>query len=221
MSSVGWVFPLYPLSHVAPRSWWTQDQGVDLGGTANQCGSHLVELAVASGTIVHEGLEGFGRWAPVLRIESGPYAKRLVYYGHASPDLVPVGTKVSAGQPIADVGCGRVGISSAPHLEIGLEARGGDRPGLPAERSGETSHEVLCDLVVSERAAVAAIRARRAAAKKAAAHARSPTAIPARADNLAFCITPWRGGRAVECGGLENRCASYWRTGSSNLPPSA
>ena len=48
MSSVGWVFPLYPLSHVAPRRWWSQDQGVDLGGSANQCGPHLVELAVAS-----------------------------------------------------------------------------------------------------------------------------------------------------------------------------
>ncbi len=31
----------------------------------------------------------------------------------------------------------------------------------------------------------------------------------------------WRGGRVVECGGLENRCASYWRTGGSNPPLSA
>lgn len=32
--------------------------------------------------------------------------------------------------------------------------------------------------------------------------------------------SPWRGGRVVECGALEKRCASDWRTGSSNLPPS-
>jgi murein DD-endopeptidase MepM/ murein hydrolase activator NlpD len=165
VGAAGWVFPLYPLSRVGGRSTWSLDQGVDLGGSANQCGSRLTELAVASGTIVHEGLSGFGREAPVLLIEGGPDAGRYVYYGHAAPALVAVGAHVSAGQPIADVGCGSVGISFAPHLELGLLATGATSPeDLPA--SGETSHETLAKLKSAYSAAMSAANAKAAARRR-------------------------------------------------------
>jgi murein DD-endopeptidase MepM/ murein hydrolase activator NlpD len=113
--SHGFEFPM-PKGDVSPPATWSLDDGVDIaapGGTP--------ELAVCSGTIVLHGIGGFGPSAPVLHCDSPLAGHDYVYYGHAGPGhWTPIGTHVSQGQVISQVGYGIVGISSGPHLEIGF-----------------------------------------------------------------------------------------------------
>ncbi len=120
-SQSGFTFPL-PTSAAAPEGDWSLDDGVDIsapGGTP--------EYAVCSGTIVLHGIGGFGPWAPVLHCDSPIDGYSYVYYGHAGPaNQLPVGTHVSAGQVMSEVGPGIVGISSGPHVEMGFCDASGD-----------------------------------------------------------------------------------------------
>jgi murein DD-endopeptidase MepM/ murein hydrolase activator NlpD len=114
-SGGGFTFPL-PRGAASPPGTWSLDQGVDIsapGGTP--------EVAVCSGTIVLHGIGGFGPWAPVIHCDSPLSGGSYVYYGHAGPaNQLPVGTHVSAGQVMSEVGPGIVGISTGPHVEIGF-----------------------------------------------------------------------------------------------------
>ncbi|MGZ4167404.1 MAG: murein hydrolase activator EnvC family protein [Solirubrobacteraceae bacterium] len=123
-SSNGFTFPM-PRGSVSPPATWSLDDGVDIsapGGTP--------ELAVCSGTVVLHGIGGFGPSAPVLHCDSPLAGYDYVYYGHAGPgNWTPIGTHVSQGQVISEVGSGIVGISSGPHLEIGFADSSGSPVG--------------------------------------------------------------------------------------------
>ena len=119
-----WVFPIREVGGVLSPSQWSEDQGVDLGGMSSFCGSRATLLAVDDGVVAGIGISGFGSQSPIIKLTHGLYKGRYVYYGHSAPVLVRKGQKVKRGQAIARIGCGIVGYSSAPHLEIGLYSKG-------------------------------------------------------------------------------------------------
>ncbi|MDQ1696555.1 MAG: hypothetical protein QOJ03_1908 [Frankiaceae bacterium] len=139
-------FPFLHPSLAVSATGWTQDDGVDIGTDGNVCGSAAILVAVGDGVVVQEGIDGFGPTAPVLRMSNGPFAGRYVYYGHTGHDYVRVGEHVTMGQRISQIGCGQVGISAGPHLEIGVGVSGGPTC-CPAYHA--TSAEMLRQLVAS------------------------------------------------------------------------
>jgi murein DD-endopeptidase MepM/ murein hydrolase activator NlpD len=123
-SSGGFTFPM-PKGDASPPGTWSLDDGVDIAAPG---GAPLV--AVCSGTIVLHGIGGFGPDAPVLHCDSSLAGYGYVYYGHAGPgNAVSIGTHVSQGQVISQVGYGIVGISTGPHLEIGFADSSGSPVG--------------------------------------------------------------------------------------------
>lgn len=109
-------FPI-PAGEVAPPATWSLvGGGVDIAAPGD-----TPELAVCAGTVVLHGIGGLGPWTPVLRCNSPIAGHVYVYYGDAGPgDWTPVGTPVSAGQTISEVGPGIIGDSTGPDLEIGF-----------------------------------------------------------------------------------------------------
>jgi len=140
------VFPFQYPGRAMSSGTWTQDQGIDLAYAGNACGSSAGLVAIGNGVVIQEGISGFGSTAPVLRMTSGVFAGRNVYYGHTGRVFVKVGETVQAGQKIAEVGCGSVGYSASPHLEIGVGVRGGP-PCCPSMH--QTSAEMLRQLLRS------------------------------------------------------------------------
>jgi murein DD-endopeptidase MepM/ murein hydrolase activator NlpD len=142
----GFRFPFLDPGMVTSPGSWSLDQGVDIFAAGQACGAAAKLVAVGDGTVIQTGISGFGPTAPVIRMSSGPFAGRNVYYGHTGRIYVHVGQQVHAGDVVAQIGCGSVGYSSAPHLEIGVGEPGGP-PCCPA--FGATARAMYRQLVAA------------------------------------------------------------------------
>jgi hypothetical protein len=148
------VFPFQDKTRAVPQSQWTQDEGVDISADGVTCSNEPVLVAVSSGTVqvvdstTVPDYQNFGPWVEELTPDPGTlFAGRVIYYGHAKDPIVTSG-HVIAGQPLTHVGCGLVGDSSAPHVEIGVFQAGETNP-LRFPPFQTTSQEMFDQLVAS------------------------------------------------------------------------
>jgi murein DD-endopeptidase MepM/ murein hydrolase activator NlpD len=109
-------------SPYGPRTPFKTDNGRMTGsfhhGDDFACAFGQPLVATESGRVKYfdDDPHGLGAHTVTLYPESMPDAK--IFYGHAQKRLVPDGSTVTAGQPIAE--CGSEGSSTGPHLHFQL-----------------------------------------------------------------------------------------------------
>ncbi len=112
---------------------------------------------------------------------------------------------------------GAIVLARVPRVVFGATRSEGGRL---RQRAGRDSASRGSTTGLRSRAGCSRRSAARCSARSSPRGAERVRGLPSRRRSSSLLCVARRGGRAVECGGLENRCASYWRTGSSNLPPS-
>jgi hypothetical protein len=148
------VFPFQDKTRAVPQSQWTQDEGVDISADGVTCANEPVLVAVSSGTVQvvdSTTVPDYRNFGPqVTEITGDPgtvFAGHIIYYGHSKDPIVTSG-HVAAGQPVTHVGCGIVGDSSGPHLEIGVFPSGVTDP-LRFPPVHATSQDMFAQLVTA------------------------------------------------------------------------
>lgn len=76
-------------------------------------------VALQAGTVIQRAVDGTG--SRFIRVQITGHPNSRYWYGHLSGFLVPLGAKVTQGQPIAKLG--NSGLSTGPHVHTQLEFR--------------------------------------------------------------------------------------------------
>lgn len=126
LSEMGFLFPIPYTSHLttefgAVDDWHSKPHdGIDLAN--GKCGTEAPLYAAADGTVTVAGpMSGFGQ-AIMIQHKNGVVS----LYGHVEASGYQVKPKedVKAGQYIGQIGCGKVGSSTGPHLHFSIYVNG-------------------------------------------------------------------------------------------------